>query len=122
MIRENATIISLLILVAIGLGFLYYSVSLTESAQTDIGNIENFPKGSLVSISGQITKISKSKSGNIYWTVEDETGNIVVPLLGKIADNYRNISKDSQVFISGLITEYQNSLEISPKTIEVKND
>lgn len=122
MLEGDATILALLILVAAGLGLMYYSVSLTESAETKIENIGSFPIGSLVTINGQITKVSKSASGNIYWTVEDETGSITVPLLGSIANDYGNVKKDALVLISGLVSEYQNSLEITPKTIEVNND
>lgn len=120
MIQENAMILALLILVAFGLSLIYYSVSLTESAETEIQNIENFPKGSLVKISGEITKLSKSKTGNIYWTVEDGTGSITVPLLGNIADDYQSISKNSLVTITGLVSEYNSELEIMPKEIEVQ--
>lgn len=122
MLGENGIIFALLVLVAAGLGILYYSVSLTASAETEIQNIGSFPIGSLVTISGQITKVSKSSSGNIYWTVQDGTGSITISLLGKIANDYSSVKKDMQVVISGLVSEYKNSLEITPKTIEVKND
>jgi len=120
MIQENAIIFALLILIAFGLGLIYYSVSLTESAETEIQNLENFPKGSLVKISGEISKLSKSKSGNIYWTVDDGTGSITVPLLGSIADDYATISKNSLVTVTGLISEYNDELEVMPKEIEVQ--
>lgn len=120
--QQNLTVFALMVLVASGLSLLYYSVSLTDSAETKIENIGSFPIGSLVTISGQITKVSKSASGNIYWTVQDETGSITVPLLGSIANNYGSVKKDAFVLISGLVSEYQNSLEITPKTIEVNND
>jgi DNA/RNA endonuclease YhcR with UshA esterase domain len=120
MIQENAMIFALLILVAFGLGLIYYSVSLTESAETEIINLENFPKGSLVKISGEISKLSKSKTGNIYWTVDDGTASITVPLLGSIADDYRNIAKNSLVAVTGLISEYNGELEVMPKEIEVQ--
>lgn len=119
--EENTIIFSLLILVAVGLSLIYYSVSLTESAETEIGNLENFPQGSLVKITGQILKISKSSSGNIYWTIEDETGSITVPLLGAIANDYRSITKNTAVTVSGLISEYKGTLEITPKEIEIND-
>jgi DNA/RNA endonuclease YhcR with UshA esterase domain len=119
MFQENAIIFALLILTAAGLSLIYYSVSLTESAETEIVNLGNFPKGSLVKISGEISKLSKSKSGNIYWTVEDGTGDITIPLLGSIADDYNTISKNSLVTVTGLVSEYNNELEIMPKEIEV---
>jgi DNA/RNA endonuclease YhcR with UshA esterase domain len=119
MFKENAVIFALLILTVAGLSLIYYSVSLTESAQTEIANLENFPKGALVKISGEISKLSKSKTGNIYWTVEDGTGSITIPLLGNIADDYSSISKNSLVTVTGLVSEYNNELEIMPKDIEV---
>lgn len=120
MIKENAVIFALLILVVFGLSLIYYSVSLTESAETEIANLENFPKGSLVKISGEISKLSKSKSGNIYWTLDDGTGKITVPLLGSTADNYNDVAKNSLVSITGLISEYNGELEVMPKEIGVK--
>jgi RecJ-like exonuclease len=119
MFRENTIILALLILTFTGLGLIYYSVLLTESAETEIANIGNFPKGSLVKVSGEISQLSKSKSGNIYWTVEDGTGSITIPLLGSIANAYTSISKNSFVTVTGLVSEYNNELEIMPKEIEV---
>jgi len=119
MFRENAIIFALLTLTAAGLSLIYYSILLTESAETEIANLENFPKGSLVKIAGEISKLTKSKTGNIYWTVEDGTGSITIPLLGSIADDYNSISKNSSVTITGLVSEYNNELEIMPKEIEV---
>lgn len=120
MLRENAMIFAMLILVAFGLGLIYYSVSLTESAETEIQNLENFPQGSLVKISGEISQLSKSKAGNIYWTLDDGTGKITVPLLGNIASDYADISKNSLVTVTGLVSEYNGELEVMPKEIEVK--
>jgi len=120
MLGENVIVFALLGLIAVGLGLIYYSVALTESAKTEIGNLENFPQGSLVKISGEITKISKSKTGNVYWTVDDGTGIIVVPFLGSIADAYRNVEKNSLVSVSGLVSEYNGELEITPKEVVVE--
>ena len=119
MFKENAIIFALLILTVAGLSLIYYSISLTESAETEIANLENFPKGSLVKIAGEISKLSKSKTGNIYWTVDDGTGSITIPLLGSIADVYRDITKNSLVSVTGLVSEYNGELEIMPKEIEV---
>jgi DNA/RNA endonuclease YhcR with UshA esterase domain len=116
----NYTIFALPILVIVGLGLVYYSVSLTESAETQIVNLENFPKGSLVKISGEISKLSKSKAGNIYWTLDDGTGTITVPLFGSIAVDYSSITKNSLVTVTGLVSEYNGELEITPKEIEVQ--
>ena len=120
MFGENTIIIALLVLVAAGLGLVYYSVILTQSAETAIVDLENFPTGSLVTVSGEISKLSKSKSGNIYWTLDDGTGNITIPLLGSTADNYVSIEKNSLVTVTGLVSEYNNELEVMPKEIEVK--
>jgi len=119
MIGEYSTAISLIVLFIAGLSLIYYSIFLTESAETQIENLENFPKGSLVQISGEITKIKKSSSGNIYWTVQDATGSITIPLFSSTANSYRNISKSTLVKISGLVTDYQGNLEIDPKEIEI---
>ena len=119
MFKENAIIFALLILTVAGLSLIYYSISLTESAETEIANLENFPKGSLVKIAGEISKLSKSKTGNIYWTVDDGTGSITIPLLGSIADVYQDITKNSLVSVTGLVSEYNGELEIMPKEIEV---
>ena len=117
--QEYYIILSLFALVLAGLGFVYYSIELTQSAETHISNLQSFPTGSLVTISGQISKLSKSSSGNIYWTVDDGTGEITVPLLGSMAGSYKDIQKNSFVVVTGLTSEYKNELEVTPKQIEV---
>ena len=112
-------IFALLALVAVGLSIIYYSVSLTQSAETEIQGLANFPEGSMVTISGEISKIFTSKSGNIYLTVDDGTGSITVPLLGSVADSYRNVSENSFIVVTGLTDVYNNELEVMPKEIEV---
>jgi len=112
--------ITLLIFVlsTIGLLGIYFAVINITPVELRIEEIENSMTGKIVKITGIIGNIRKSKSGNMYWTVDDGS-NITVPILD---NKFKKLSvkRGEAVEILGLVSEYNGELEVMPKDIRVR--
>jgi DNA/RNA endonuclease YhcR with UshA esterase domain len=106
------------ILSVIGLVTIYVSVINIKPLELKIESIEDSMIDRVVKIDGKIENIRKSKTGNFYWTVGDGD-NITVPILD---DKFKKLDVKSgdSVEILGLVTKYNDELEVMPKEIYVK--
>jgi DNA/RNA endonuclease YhcR with UshA esterase domain len=117
--KHKQTTLLILILAIIGLAGIYFAVIGIEPVEVSIEQIENSMTGRLVKISGAISNIRKSKTGNLYWSVDDgSSGNITVPLLDNKFKKLTARSGDA-VEIIGLVSEYKGEMEIMPKEIRM---
>jgi len=108
----------ILFLSIIGLVAIYYSVINIKPTELKIESIEDSMIDRIVKISGRIDNIRKSKTGNFYWTVNDGT-NITVPILdGKFKK--LEVKRGDSVEIVGLVTKYNEELEVMPKEIYIR--
>jgi DNA/RNA endonuclease YhcR with UshA esterase domain len=107
-----------LILAVGGLAGLYFAIEGIKPLELEIGSIEKSMIGKLVKITGRIDYIRKSKTGNSYWTVNDGN-NITVPILD---NKFKKISvkRGDSVEIIGLVSEYNEELEVMPKEISMR--
>jgi DNA/RNA endonuclease YhcR with UshA esterase domain len=113
--RSEQIILLVLVLAIIGLVGIYFAVGIIDPIETKIGSIGESMVGRLVKISGKISNIRKSKSGNSYWSVDD--GNtITVPILD---NRFKSLvlKRGDSVEIMGLVTKYKEELEVMPKEI-----
>jgi RecJ-like exonuclease len=110
--------ILIFILSIIGLVTIYISVINIKPLELKIESIEDSMVDRLVKVNGKIDNIRKSKSGNFYWTVDDGS-NITIPILD---DKFKKLDVKSgdSVEILGLVTKYNDELEVMPKEIYVK--
>lgn len=107
----------ILFLAIVGLAGIFFAISNIKPLELEIGAIEESMTGKLVKISGRIDYIRKSKSGNMYWTVNDGS-NITVPILdGKLKKIA--VKRGDIVEIIGLVTQYNGEMEVMPKEIFV---
>lgn len=115
--RSKQITLLVLLLAVVGLTGIYFAISNIEPVELEIGAIGQAMAGKLVRVSGRIDYISKSRSGNIYWTIDDGN-NITVPLL---ESKFKKMSAKSgdEVEIVGLVSVYKEELEIMPKEISV---
>jgi exonuclease VII large subunit len=106
------------ILAVIGLTIIYFAVSSINPIELKIEAIEDSMNGRLVKISGTISNIRKSRAGNLYLTVSDGK-NITVPILN---GKFKNLAakRGDAVEIIGLVTKYNEELEVMPKEIYLR--
>ena len=111
---EQITLL-ILVLAVIGLAGIYFAVGSIEPIELKIESIEESMSGRLVRISGKITNIRKSSSGNSYWTVDDGS-TITVPILD---NRFKSmiLKRGDSVEVMGLVTKYKEELEVMPKEI-----
>jgi len=111
---EQITLL-ILVLAVIGLAGIYFAVGSIEPIELKIESIEESMSGRLVRISGKITNIRKSSSGNSYWTVDDGS-TITVPILD---NRFKSLAlkRGDSVEVMGLVTKYKEELEVMPKEI-----
>jgi DNA/RNA endonuclease YhcR with UshA esterase domain len=114
--KEIFLVSLLLILSTAGLGIIYYAVSTIDPEYVKIGGIEGSMDGRLVIVDATVESVKSSSSGNIYVTISDDTGKITVPLLGKIADGFRELEKGASVRVTGTVSDYKYGLEIMPRS------
>lgn len=105
-------------LAIVGLAGIYIAVKNIKPIELSIESIEDSMTGRLVKISGNIDNIRKSKSGNSYWTVDDGS-NITVPILDS---KFKKLTPKRGDFVEviGLVTKYNEELEVMPKEIYTK--
>jgi len=140
--KPKQIILLLFILSIIGLAGIYFAVENIKPLETKVESIEESMIGRLVKISGAISNIRKSKSGNLYWTVSDDFGdgfgdgvdeefgdgvgqgrNITVPILnGEMKKAAAGAKRGDVVEIVGLVSEYNGELELMPKEILILNE
>jgi exonuclease VII large subunit len=106
------------ILAVIGLTIIYFAVSSINPIELKIEAIEDSMNGRLVKISGTISNIRKSRAGNLYLTVSDGK-DITVPILN---GKFKNLAakRGDAVEIIGLVTKYNEELEVMPKEIYLR--
>ena len=116
--KPNYITLCVLALSIIGVVSIYFAVNNMKPLELKINSIEGSMNGRLVKISGRIDNIRKSRSGNFYWTVNDGS-NITIPILD---DKFKKIDVKSgdSVEVLGLVTKYNNELEVMPKEIYLK--
>ena len=116
--KQKQITLVMLILSIIGLIAIYFSVENIKPVELKIESIEDSMVDKLVKINGKIDYIRKSKSGNLYWTVSDGS-NITVPILD---EKFKKLSvkRGDDVEIVGLVTKYNEELEVMPKEISIR--
>jgi RecJ-like exonuclease len=115
--RSKQITLLILFLTIVGLAGIFFAIGNIKPLELEIGAIEESMEGKLVKISGRIDYIRKSKSGNMYWTVNDGS-NITVPILdGKLKKIAAK--RGDMVEIVGLVTQYNGEMEVMPKEIFV---
>lgn len=112
----------LIVLTAAGLACICIASLNITPTEVSIAAIDNEMSGKLVAVTGSIGNIRKSKSGNVYWDVSDDSmtegESITVPLL---SSKFKNLvaKRGDAVEIIGLVSEYNGEMEIMPKEIHV---
>jgi RecJ-like exonuclease len=116
--KSKQIILLVLILTIIGLAGIYFAVTNITPIELNIEAIEDSMTGRLVKINGRIDNIRKSRSGNLYWTVNDGS-NITVPILN---NKFKKLTpkRGDMVEIIGLVTKYNEELEVMPKEIYLR--
>jgi RecJ-like exonuclease len=116
--NSHQVTILIFLLATVGLIGIYFAVKNIDPTELNIEQIEDSMTGKLVRISGSISNIRKSKSGNSYWTVDDGS-NITVPIL---SNEFKKLTpkRGDMVEIIGLVSKYNEELEIMPKEISIR--
>lgn len=106
------------LLAIIGLVGIYFAVRNIQPLELKIEEIEDSMTGRLVKITGTIDNIRKSRTGSLYWTVNDGS-NITVPIL---SNKFKKLTPErgDVVEVIGLVTKYNEELEIMPKEIYLR--
>ena len=116
--KSNMITLLIFFLSIIGLAGIYFAVENIKPLDLEISSVEESMIGRLVRINGRIDYIMKSRTGNFYWTVDDGQ-NITVPILdGKLKKI--SVKQGDVVEIVGLVSKYNDELEIMPKEINVR--
>lgn len=111
---EQTTLL-ILVLAVVGLLGIYFAVGSIDPVELEIGSIGESMVGRLVKISGKISNIRKSSSGNSYWSVSDGS-TITVPILDNRFKSMA-LKRGDSVEVMGLVTKYKEELEVMPKEI-----
>ncbi|OAO76152.1 OB-fold nucleic acid binding domain-containing protein [Anoxybacillus flavithermus] len=82
----------------------------------NIQAIDNSMIGDNVSIIGKITDRRDHKDGHVFLTVQDSSGEILVPIFFDKKINTDNLIVGSQFQFSGKVDEYKGQMEIIPST------
>jgi RecJ-like exonuclease len=116
--KSKQVTVLVLLLAITGLTGIYFAVKNINPVELKIEAIEDSMIDRLVKISGRIDNIRKSKSGNSYWTINDGS-NITVPILD---NKFKRLipKRGDMVEIIGLVTKYNEELEVMPKEIYVR--
>lgn len=116
--RSKQVTLLVLILAIAGLAAICFAMENINPVELNIEGIEDSMVGKLVKISGKIDGIKESKSGNFYWTVDDGS-KITVPILdGKFKKLTPKLG--DLVEVVGLVTKYNEELEVMPKEIYIR--
>jgi len=115
--RSKQITLLILLLAIAGLVVIHFAVMNIKPKELEIGDIQDSMTGRLVKITGEISNIRKSKSGNSYWTVDDGS-NITVPILDS---KFKKLTPERGdiVEVVGLVTKYKEELEVMPKEIRI---
>ena len=117
-IKSKQMTMLIFVLAAVGLIAIYFAVINIKPIELKIASIEDSMVDRLVIINGTIDYIRKSKTNNFYWTVDDGA-NITVPILDKDFKKLY-VRQGDRVGILGLVTKYNDELEVMPKEIYVE--
>jgi DNA/RNA endonuclease YhcR with UshA esterase domain len=89
-----------------------------------ISDINSELVGRFVATSGKITTKRSSDAGHIFLTVSDNKSSIQVPLFASFMNTLKenempenNLRIGIEVYVSGLVEEYQGQLQIIPRKI-----
>jgi exonuclease VII large subunit len=98
-----------------------YAASLQIGLSTSLaGDITYDDVGKNAKVCGVITSAFTSKTGHVFLTLKDHSGEIELVVFNSTVDELQadNLKKNDRICVSGKIDEYENKLEIIPKEIE----
>ncbi|MCX6815355.1 MAG: exodeoxyribonuclease VII large subunit [Candidatus Aenigmarchaeota archaeon] len=101
-----------LIITVIGIIFLFVVANL-QIEEVSIGNISNKDVGKVVAITGSVEGFY-SKTGNIFFTLNDNTGNISVVMFNS---DLSLVGKS--VAVTGKVSLYKSKIEVIADKIKV---
>jgi len=120
---EPIILLSLVCSIA-GLVLIYVSSLYIEPTKLRISDINSELVGRFVATSGKITTKRSSDAGHIFLTVSDNKSSIQVPLFASFMNTLKenempenNLRIGIEVYVSGLVEEYQGQLQIIPRKI-----
>ena len=100
---------------------LFIFVQFTEPLKIDVSRIDDSMLGQNVELSGQIESFS-AKDGNVFFTLNDETGKIKVVMFESGAKRDAGVyalTDGSNISVTGKISLYKSELEIIADVIKV---
>jgi len=106
---------------AIGLILLFLVSEATQVDTVKISEIDYDMAGSLVSVTGNIVSKRIHDDGHIFLKIEDDTGKISAVIFSSDAKKLDPVllsclETGKTVSVTGMVEEYQGSLEMIPKT------
>jgi len=101
------------VLAVIGLGVMFVTAENIEPETAQIESLSSSQTGEIITVEGEIIS-SQFTDGNLFLTVEDETGSM------SVADfnSNKNFQEGDKVSIEGEITLYEGELELIAQAIE----
>jgi len=101
------------VLAVIGLGIMFVTAESIEPETAQIGSLSSSQTGEIITVEGEIIS-SQFTDGNLFLTVEDETGSM------SVADfnSNKNFQEGDKVSVEGEITLYEGELELIAQAIE----
>lgn len=104
----------------IGLAILFIGVQMAEAEIMEIGEIDEFSIGRLVSVEGSV--YSRYYNGeHLFFTLKDDTGKIKVVIfdsgIRKMGIDPDEVVKGLDMRLEGRVEEYEGELEIIPERV-----
>jgi RecJ-like exonuclease len=113
--------ILIFILSVAGICAIYVAVGNIEPEQVSVTDVKGAMDGKVVSITGTLCKIRKTKTGSVFWSLGDEVENVTVPLLETGLKGIPAAEGDI-VNVIGMVSEYNGEKEIIPKRIAIEKE